>query len=58
MVKNYKNKKGLFCDELTNLVPSMIKKAKLTIDFIIKEILGEQYGEIEIHHSQKYQPYR
>jgi hypothetical protein len=38
-IKNYKNKKGVNCEELVNAVQLMTLKAFKTIEVVLKEII-------------------
>jgi len=39
-VKKFKNKKGLLCEDLIEALPGLLKKARMTIEHITKELIG------------------
>lgn len=47
-MRNYKSRKGVHCEELTNGVGEYIRKCKATIKHITEELLGDKCAKVEL----------
>lgn len=56
-IKNYKNMKGLHCDDLVQSVGEMTRKCKGTINYITAEILDEHFCKVELDYLQEQQAF-